>query len=236
MEAAWKEGRPSVLVVGQDKGNVVPQRTPRPILHRTRQFLHHARTILSDHTVWRVPRRMVRADRARAVAPRPRRKRSAAPLLGAGAAAIGAGCLFLSARIFELRITLTDSSAPSGVYRLVAAPAGRGALVAACLPAAIARAGLKRGYLRQCDCPAGAEPVAKVIGALPGDVVDVERAGLRSTGRGFRTAKRRRATVLAGHSRTCHGARAVSRLARFGCSVSTTCGVGTPATSERYPR
>ena len=34
--------------------------------------------------------------------------------------------------------------------------------------------GLARGYLREGDCPAGAEPVAKVIGALPGDVVEVE--------------------------------------------------------------
>ena len=51
----------------------------------------------------------------------------------------------------------------------------RGALVAACLPAAIARTGLTRGYLREGDCPAGAEPVAKVIGALSGDMVDVEQ-------------------------------------------------------------
>ena len=34
--------------------------------------------------------------------------------------------------------------------------------------------GLARGYLRRGDCPAGAEPVAKVIGALAGDVVEVE--------------------------------------------------------------
>ena len=53
-------------------------------------------------------------------------------------------------------------------------PAGRGALVAACLPAAIARTGLARGYLQKGDCPAGAEPVAKVIGALAGDVVELE--------------------------------------------------------------
>jgi conjugative transfer signal peptidase TraF len=78
-------------------------------------------------------------------------------------------------RLFKLRITLTDSAAPAGIYRLVAAPVGRGDLVAACLPPAIARAGLARGYLRRGDCPAGAEPVAKVVGALPGDVLTVER-------------------------------------------------------------
>ncbi len=52
--------------------------------------------------------------------------------------------------------------------------AGRGALAAACLPAAIARTGLARGYLQRGDCPAAAEPVAKVIGASAGDVVDLE--------------------------------------------------------------
>ena len=47
-------------------------------------------------------------------------------------------------------------------------------LVAACLPAEIARTGLTRGYLREGDCPAAAEPVAKVIGAVPGDVIELE--------------------------------------------------------------
>jgi conjugative transfer signal peptidase TraF len=86
----------------------------------------------------------------------------------------GAAFLILGGLVFDLRITLTDSSARAGIYRLVAAPAGRGALVAACLPAAIGRTGLARGYLRPGDCPAGAEPVAKVIGAQPGDVLEVE--------------------------------------------------------------
>jgi len=78
-------------------------------------------------------------------------------------------------RLFRLRITLTDSAAPAGIYRLIArVPLARGELVAACVPAAIARTGLARGYLREGDCPAGAEPVAKVIGAVAGDVVKVE--------------------------------------------------------------
>jgi conjugative transfer signal peptidase TraF len=77
-------------------------------------------------------------------------------------------------RLFRLRITLTDSAAPAGVYHISEAPAGRGALVADCLPAAIARPGIARGYLRGGDCPAGAEPVAKVIGAVAGDVVELE--------------------------------------------------------------
>lgn len=77
-------------------------------------------------------------------------------------------------RILGLRLMLTDSSAPAGIYRLSAGLAGRGALAAACLPADIAGTGLARGYLVKGDCPAGAEPVAKVIGAVSGDVLDIE--------------------------------------------------------------
>ena len=97
-------------------------------------------------------------------------------------------------RLFELRITLTDSAAPAGIYRLATdAPVKRGDLVAACLPPAIARAGLARGYLRRGDCPAGAEPVAKIIGALPGDDLTVERGQVAVDGARFadsRTAAR----------------------------------------------
>jgi conjugative transfer signal peptidase TraF len=84
-----------------------------------------------------------------------------------------AALLVLGGHLLRLRIMLTDSSAPAGIYRLVTAPAARGALVAACLPAVIARVGRARGYLSGGACPANAEPVAKVIGAVPGDVVKV---------------------------------------------------------------
>jgi len=105
----------------------------------------------------------------------------------------GAAALAATGRFFQLRITLTDSAAPAGVYRVSEAPAGRGALVAACLPAAIARQGIARGYLREGDCPAGAEPVAKVIGAVAGDVVDLEPGWVAINGMKFpnsRTAAR----------------------------------------------
>jgi len=84
--------------------------------------------------------------------------------------------------LFRLRITLTDSAAPAGIYRLIAAPADRGVLVAACLPAAISRTGITRGYLHEGDCPAGAEPVAKVIGALPGDLIELGAEGVAVNG------------------------------------------------------
>src|SRR5208283_1912987 len=85
-------------------------------------------------------------------------------------------------RLLQLRIILTDSAASAGIYRLSDAPIVRGALVAACLPAAIARTGLTRGYLQAGDCPGGVEPVAKVLGALPGDVVKVEAEGVAVNG------------------------------------------------------
>jgi conjugative transfer signal peptidase TraF len=97
-------------------------------------------------------------------------------------------------QLFRLRITLTDSAAPAGIYRVVrGVPLVRGALVAACLPAAIAPTGLTRGYLHEGDCPAGAEPVAKVIGAFAGDVVELEPGWVAVNGVKFsnsRTAAR----------------------------------------------
>jgi conjugative transfer signal peptidase TraF len=114
----------------------------------------------------------------------------------------GVAVMVFSARLFHLRIVLTDSSAPAGIYRLSPVPAGRGDLVLACLPTAVARAGLTRGYLGVGDCPAGAEPVAKVIGALQGDVVELEPAWVAVNGMKFtnsRTAARDSAGRLLAH-------------------------------------
>lgn len=82
--------------------------------------------------------------------------------------------LIALAWVLGLRISLTDSAAPAGLYRIVRGVSiERGELVGACLPTSIAQEGLARGYLRKGDCPGGAEPVAKIIGALPGDVLEV---------------------------------------------------------------
>jgi conjugative transfer signal peptidase TraF len=91
-----------------------------------------------------------------------------------GVLLIGAVSVAFLGRQLKLRIMLTDSSAAAGVYRITDSPPMRGALVAACLPPGIARQGLARGYLQWGDCPVGAEPIAKVIGALPGDVVELD--------------------------------------------------------------
>lgn len=88
--------------------------------------------------------------------------------------------------IVGLRISLTDSAAPVGIYRIVSGiPAYRGELVGACLPASIEEEGLARGYLSKGDCPGGAEPVAKVIGAVPGDVLEVLPSSVSVDGKTF---------------------------------------------------
>ena len=100
-----------------------------------------------------------------------------------------AGVVFLAAlliaagKMFGILISNTDSAAPAGVYRVVSADFGRGDLVAACLPVAIAQEGLARGYLHTGPCAGGAEPVGKLAGALPGDVVEIEPGWVAINGR-----------------------------------------------------
>jgi conjugative transfer signal peptidase TraF len=82
-------------------------------------------------------------------------------------------------RFLGLRISLTDSAVPAGIYRLAGgSPVERGQLVGACLTASIAQQGLARGYLSRGDCPGAAEPIAKVVLALPGDIVAVTPSGV----------------------------------------------------------
>jgi len=78
--------------------------------------------------------------------------------------------------MFRLRIALTDSACPPGIYRMVNRPISRGDLVIACLPSELARFAQARGYLaRGPGCGDGIEPVGKRVGALPGDTVEVAR-------------------------------------------------------------
>jgi conjugative transfer signal peptidase TraF len=91
---------------------------------------------------------------------------------------IGAALMVLWGQQFGLRIMLTDSAAPVGIYRVEPLPSPesvrdlrRGELVEACLPDAIAQRGLERGYLQRGGCPGGVEPVAKRVGALSGDII-----------------------------------------------------------------
>ena len=62
-------------------------------------------------------------------------------------------------------------------------------LVAACLPIAIAQEGLARGYLRTGACAGNAEPVGKIVGALPGDSVEIEPGWVAVNGARFARSK-----------------------------------------------
>ncbi len=86
-------------------------------------------------------------------------------------------------------ISNTDSAAPAGVYRVVAHGIERGELVAACLPIPIAQEGLARGYLRTGTCAGNAEPVGKIVGALPGDSVEIEPGWVAVNGARFARSK-----------------------------------------------
>ena len=84
--------------------------------------------------------------------------------------------LILGFWLLNLRIALTDSACPPGIYRAAALQPGdalaRGELVLVCLPEDLARFALERGYLaRGAGCGDGIEPVGKRIGALSGDTV-----------------------------------------------------------------
>ena len=97
------------------------------------------------------------------------------PVLAMLGPVIAVAFLVALGMVLGLRISLTDSAAPAGIYRLVRGLSIKhGELVGACLPASIAQEGLARGYLRKGDCPGGIEPVAKIVEALPGDVLEVQ--------------------------------------------------------------
>jgi conjugative transfer signal peptidase TraF len=108
------------------------------------------------------------------------------PVLAMLGSVIAVAFLVALGSVLSLRISLTDSAAPAGIYRLASGiPAYRGELVGACLPVSIAQEGIARGYLQQGDCPSGAEPVAKIVGALPGDVLDVQPGWVSVDGQVF---------------------------------------------------
>ena len=61
-------------------------------------------------------------------------------------------------------------SVPLGLYRMIDQPVARGVNVVACVPPASARPVRERGYLG----PGRTQPLLKRIGAVPGDLVDLE--------------------------------------------------------------
>jgi len=96
------------------------------------------------------------------------------PLAAMAGIAFAAAILIAAGEAFGVLISNTDSAAPAGVYRVVGREINRGDLVAACLPIAAAQVGLARGYLRTGGCAGDAEPVDKIVGAISGDIVEIE--------------------------------------------------------------
>jgi conjugative transfer signal peptidase TraF len=111
-------------------------------------------------------------------------------ILRAGALLVlGSLIAWVAAQTSGIRINMT-ASMPRGLYRIApllsdsrrAAHLVRGMAVTACLPRAVARLALRRGYIGPGNCPAGGEPVLKVLAAIAGDVVRVTTAGISVDG------------------------------------------------------
>lgn len=104
------------------------------------------------------------------------------PFAAIAGIAVAAAILIAIGEAFGVLISNTDSAAPAGIYRIIGHEVARGDLVAACLPIPAAQVGLMRGYLRTGVCPGDAEPVDKIVGALPGDIVEIEPGWLAING------------------------------------------------------
>src|SRR5882672_439753 len=106
-------------------------------------------------------------------------KRALSVLLAGWLLAIAAA---LAAADAGFRINLS-ASVPRGVYRLSAATPSRGNFVAVCPPASrVFQQARSRGYLLRGPCPGDYEPLIKVLAAVGGDSIRVDRDGIRIGG------------------------------------------------------
>ena len=109
-------------------------------------------------------------------------KRRLAWSFAAALAAIGALEFASFASGVRLAWPVSDSL-PRGLYLLAPGEAQRGQVARVCLPPAIAEYAVKRNIERAGgDCPGGLIALGKVVAAVEGDVVDVERDGVRING------------------------------------------------------
>ena len=92
-------------------------------------------------------------------------------------AALLVGALPLLRDWSSLRINWT-ASLPIGVYETERLELRPGAIVLVCLPPAIARDGLDRGYLPRGSCASDASPVGKVVAAIAGDEIELGESSL----------------------------------------------------------
>lgn len=93
------------------------------------------------------------------------------------------GVVFVSTLpwLFGLRFNLT-ASLPIGIYRVTEDPPRRGSIVYVCLPIEVAEFARERGYLGAGRCPGDVRPLGKVVAAVEGDVVTLERDAVRVNG------------------------------------------------------
>ena len=103
---------------------------------------------------------------------------------GFGAALLALGALEFTSCVSGVRLAWTVSdSLPGGYYLLAPGAAQRGQVARVCLPPALAAYALSRKIERVGgDCPNGLIALGKVVAAVEGDVVDVERDGVRIDG------------------------------------------------------
>lgn len=93
--------------------------------------------------------------------------------------------IFISMSYYHIQINPTGSL-PIGLYQQQPThQIHRGDIVAACLPKAIAKFSVERGYLSQGHCPGGALPVLKDVIAVPGDTVVLSQHAITVNGKAF---------------------------------------------------
>lgn len=105
------------------------------------------------------------------------RWKTRAPLIAVGLFTLA----FTLPQLAGLRIN-SSTSMPRGLYRSIGGAVRRGSVVAVCLPPAVSRFGMERGYLGAGSCADGVEPVVKVVAAVAGDLVEVSAQGVAVNG------------------------------------------------------
>ena len=239
METGYEDGRRSARVVGQDKESGSLWAFSRNFLRRGASFFT-AYCDLHSVTVTRVAQvAMTRRITAPHQARRKPFGRSGWPA-GRVAAALVLGLAALGApaalgRLFKLRITLTDSAAPAGIYRLLTdAPVERGELVAVCFhqrsPGRDSRVAISDEAIVRRARSRSRRSSARCRVMTFGS----SAARLRLTECGSQTAARRHVTAPDDPCCTLDGAHAELARARCGCSVSMTRGAGMRVTSGRF--
>ncbi len=100
----------------------------------------------------------------------------------------GAG-IVASLAVFGARWNVSDSVAP-GLYVKQVRPLERGDLVSVCLPEAVGRWAVRRGYLGRGGCPGDSARLGKWIAGVEGDRVEVKGKGIRVNGRWLEGTRR----------------------------------------------